>query len=103
MFIHLFEGSIHAMKYLNIFGILLIIIIVFASAFPTGACKPNKSLEVKGYKENNDTILPAKATTPMSAVNRESVINFVKWRYKIGTKPKIRKNGIPKNRNKFIV
>ena len=79
------------------------IIIAFDIALLTGACKPNKSLEVKGYEENNDTILPKEATTPIFAVNRESVINFVKWRYKIGTKPKIRKNGIPKNRNKFIV
>ena len=79
------------------------IIIVFDIAFLTWACKPNKNLEFKGYKENNDTSLPEKATTPIIAVNRESVINFVKWRYKIGTKPKIRKNDIPKNRNKSIV
>ena len=82
------------------------IIIVFDIAFLTWACKPKKNLEVKGlyrYKENNATSVPEKATASIITVNRESAINFVKWRYKIGTKPKIRKNDILKNRNKFLV
>ena len=82
------------------------IIIVFDIAFLTWACKPKKNLEVKGlyrYKENNATSVPEKATASIITVNRESAINFVKWRYKIGSKPKIRKNYILKNENKFIV
>ena len=91
------------MKHRNIYVILLMIIIVFDIAFLTWACKPKKNLEVKGYKENNATSVPEKATASIITVNRESAINFVKWRYKIGSKPKIRKNDILKNRNKFLV
>ena len=91
------------MKHRNIYATLLMIIIVFDIAFLTWACKPKKNLEVKGYKENNATSVPEKTTASIITVKRESAINFVKWRYKIGSKPKIRKNDILKNRNKFIV